>query len=271
MSWKYWILGCLFAVGLVCTWPITRAVTPSAMQGTSSNVSVLLVSLGGARGILTELLWWRINELQRQGRNAEVYPLTQLLTELDPSTPNVAVFNAWNCAYNIACTYDNPEDRWLWMKRGHAILEDGLQQYPDDSNALREMVAFWQLKFYGNIDPFQSIFHQRVAEIPMSEKVRAVLRAQGLPEDPRVPALRLYAWAHHAHFDREERFALLRLLEMTPQSDLFHKAFADAYSFALHDDRLTNYDIKNYQTLAKERLKRFPQDPYLQRILKEPL
>jgi hypothetical protein len=268
MNWKYWIVGLILIIGLACTWPMTSAAQPPSTSG-AQKTSLVLVGLGGTRGILTEVLWWRINDLQRQGRNAEVYPLTQLLTELDPTSPNVAVFNAGNCAYNIACTYDNVDDRWTWMKRGHKILAETLERYPNDKNALREMMAFWQLKFHGNIDPYQDIFHQRVAEIPLENQVRKTLEAQHLPLDPNLADLRLYAWAHHANAIQEELFALQQLLNIFHHSPIIHRAFANAYQTACRDGQLTNTEARHYQSMASERLKRFPNDPYLTAILKE--
>lgn len=271
MNWRYWTTGLLLTLGLLCSWPITRLALPPIAQNSTANISVMIVSLGGARGILSEILWWRINSLQREGRNAEIYPLTQLLTQLDPATPNIAIFHAWNCSYNIASTYSDPNDCWLWMKRGHQILEEELKRYPEDKMILREMTAFWLLKFYGNLDPNQSFYCQHVAEIPMAPELRATLRAQGLPEDTNVPALRLYAWAHRAKFSFEECFAIEQLLRMTPHSNVAHKAFADAYRFACQNQELSENEIHKYQNIARERLLRFPNDPNLKSILKETL
>jgi hypothetical protein len=264
----YWTCGLLLCIGLFFMRPITQKAYLSTTSSSPSS-SFMLVSLGGLRGILSEVLWWRINDLQRQGRNAEVYPLTQLLTELDPATTNVAVFNAWNCAYNIATSYDNPDTRWIWMKRGYTILSEALISHPNDENALREMVAFWQLKFYGNIDPYQNIFQMRVAEIPMERRVRDILRQQGLPENPHLAALRLYAWAHHAGFNRDERFAIMRLLEAFPTSPAPHQAFAEAYLVGCREQWMNASEAKPYQAIAAQRLQRFPNDPYLLSILKE--
>jgi hypothetical protein len=69
-----------------------QAVLPTV--GTDSPLlSAVFVTMGGARGILSEVLWWRISELQRQDRYAEVMPLTDLLVTLDPASPDTWVYN----------------------------------------------------------------------------------------------------------------------------------------------------------------------------------
>ena len=106
------LLGALALSGLA-----TRRALPPTMGADSPMLSTLLVALGGSRGIIAEVLWWRIGDLQRQNRYAELVPLTDLLVTLEPSSPDVWAYNAWNLAYNISVMHQDPEDRWRWVRR----------------------------------------------------------------------------------------------------------------------------------------------------------
>lgn len=268
MNWKYWVTGALLAIGLLCTWPMARSVSPTVTTAKDSKLSILLVGLGGTRGILSELLWWRINDLQRQSRFAEIYPLTQLLTELSPESPKIAAFNAWNCSYNIALSYNDFDQRWEWMKRGYKILSESVQQHPNDRNLHREIASFWQLKFYGEIDIYQDEFHAHAHEIPLLPEEQAFATAEGFPESfHTIPAVRLYYWAHRFDSIRDEAFAIRCLLETFPDSTIPHKAFANVITRACRDDLLMARDLSLYKDIARDRLQRFPNDPDLQAVL----
>ena len=106
-----------------------RAVLPTV--GTDSPMlSAVLVAMGGSRGVVSEVLWWRIADLQRQNRYAELVPLTDLLVTLDPASADTWVYNAWNLTYNISAAHNDDAEKWRWVKRGIELLERGLRAAP---------------------------------------------------------------------------------------------------------------------------------------------
>ena len=91
------------------------------------------VALGGFRGLISNLLWIRANDLQQDDKFFEAAQLADWITDLEPHFSQVWVFQAWNMAYNISVKFKDFPDRWRWVERGIALLrDDGLRYNPDD-------------------------------------------------------------------------------------------------------------------------------------------
>ncbi len=60
------------------------------------------VALGGFRGLISNALWMRANELQEEDKFFEMAQLADWITKLEPYFPQVWLFQAWNMAYNIS-------------------------------------------------------------------------------------------------------------------------------------------------------------------------
>ena len=58
-----------------------------------------LAALGGLRSIAAEVVWFRADRLQDEGRYVELAQLAHTLTFLEPHTPEVWSYAAWNLAY----------------------------------------------------------------------------------------------------------------------------------------------------------------------------
>ncbi len=69
--------------------PIQNA--PPLMRFTSET-------LGGFRGVLSTVLWMRINQMQQEGKYFEMMQLSEWITKLQPHTPRVWTDRAWNLA-----------------------------------------------------------------------------------------------------------------------------------------------------------------------------
>ena len=82
----------------------------------SSQANLVIAGLGGFRGILSEIVWFRADRLQNEGRYAEMAQIANLLTTLEPHTPEVWAYAAWNLAYNISVMMPTSEDRWRWVE-----------------------------------------------------------------------------------------------------------------------------------------------------------
>ncbi len=147
----------LLALGLACSWQSHRlarqrqAQTSGASVAASAQVppalNLVMVGLGGFRGLVAEALWFRVSRLQMEGRYLELVQLAEWITLLDPKASEGWVFNAWNLAYNISVMMNRPEDRWRWVQNGIALLRDkALVFNPRDARLYRELAWIYQHK-----------------------------------------------------------------------------------------------------------------------------
>jgi hypothetical protein len=131
------------------------------LKGAPPVLSLTTVALGGFRGLISNLLWIRANDLQDQDKYFEMVQLADWITKLEPHIPQVWVHLAWNMAYNISVKFREPTDRWRWLERGIELLrDDGLRYNPDDVLIHRELAWFYQHKMGANLDDAQWYYKQ---------------------------------------------------------------------------------------------------------------
>ena len=110
----------------------------SPLQDAPPLLAFTTVALGGFRGLISNLLWIRANDLQMDDKYFEAAQLADWITDLEPHFAQVWVFQAWNMAYNISVKFKENapgdySDRWRWVERGIDLLRDrGLRYNPDD-------------------------------------------------------------------------------------------------------------------------------------------
>ena len=111
------------------------------------------VALGGFRGLISNLLWMRAEQLQEDDKYFEMAQLSDWITKLEPHFSQVWVHEAWNMAYNISVKFKDYSDRWRWVQNGIELLRDqGLRYNPDDVLIHRELAWFFQHKMGANLD-----------------------------------------------------------------------------------------------------------------------
>ncbi|HWD92402.1 MAG TPA: hypothetical protein VG938_08635 [Verrucomicrobiae bacterium] len=111
------------------------------------------VALGGFRGLISNLLWTRANQLQEDDKFFEMAQLSDWITKLEPHFSQVWAHEAWNMAYNISVKFKDFPDRWRWVQNGIELLRDqGLRYNPDDVLIHRELAWFFQHKMGANLD-----------------------------------------------------------------------------------------------------------------------
>jgi hypothetical protein len=111
------------------------------------------VALGGFRGLISNFLWMRANDLQLDDKFFEATQLADWITQLEPTYPQVWAFQAWNMAYNISVKFKDFPDRWRWVERGIELLRDeGLRYNPNSVDIYRELAWFFQHKMGQNLD-----------------------------------------------------------------------------------------------------------------------
>jgi hypothetical protein len=137
------------ALGLTISEPLQNA--PPLLAFTT-------VALGGFRGLISNYLWIRSNDLQLDDKYFESAQLADWITDLEPHFAQVWVFQAWNMAYNISVKFKENapgdySDRWRWVERGIQLLRDqGLNYNPNEVLIFRELAWFFQHKMGQNLD-----------------------------------------------------------------------------------------------------------------------
>ena len=132
------------ALGLTRTEPLENA--PPVLAFTT-------VALGGFRGLISNLLWIRANDLQQNGKYFEMAQLADWITKLEPHFAQVWAYQAWNMAWNISVKFNDYPDRWRWVQRGIELLrDDGLRYNPNSILLHRELAWIFQNKMGANLD-----------------------------------------------------------------------------------------------------------------------
>ena len=129
-------------------------------------------ALGGLRSIAAEVVWFRADRLQEEGRYVELAQLASALALMEPHTPEVWSYAAWNLAYNVSVMMATHEDRWRWVEAGLRLLRDeGLRLNPRAAELYRELAWLFELKIGANIDDAAPLYRRKWREIV--EDVRA--------------------------------------------------------------------------------------------------
>jgi hypothetical protein len=124
------------------------------------------VALGGFRGLISNYLWMRADELQQEDKYFEAAQLASWITDLEPRLPVVWVFQAWNMAYNISVKFKENapgdySDRWRWINNGIELLRDkGLLYNPNDPLIYFQLGQFFGHKM-GQISDDANLYYKR--------------------------------------------------------------------------------------------------------------
>src|SRR2546426_17462 len=122
------------------------------------------VALGGFRGLISNALWMRANDLQDEDKFFEMAQLADWITKLEPHFVQVWLVQAWNMAYNISVKFKDFSDRWRWVERGIQLLrDDGLRYNPNEILIYRELGWFFQHKMWANLDDANMYYKQQWA------------------------------------------------------------------------------------------------------------
>ncbi|HEX9046542.1 MAG TPA: hypothetical protein VF988_05900 [Verrucomicrobiae bacterium] len=137
----------------------TLGLTRSAvLENAPPALAFTTVALGGFRGLISNFLWIRANDLQQDDKFFEAAQLAEWITKLEPTFTQVWLFQAWNMAYNISVKFKENKpgvytDRWNWLQHGIQLLRDeGLRYNPNSILIYRELGWFFQHKMGQNLD-----------------------------------------------------------------------------------------------------------------------
>ncbi len=107
----------------------------------------IVASLGGLRSVASEVVWFRAEKMQREGRYGELVQLSSILTFLEPHVPDVWLYAAWNLSYNVSVRMNDPSAKWSWIHSGIKLLRDqGLKWNPGDPDICYDLAHMFELK-----------------------------------------------------------------------------------------------------------------------------
>ena len=206
-----------------------RAVRPASAPAMTEGA---LAAFGGIRSIVAEVVWFRADRLQDEGRYVELAQLASTLSYLEPHTPEVWSYAAWNLAYNISVMMPTHEDRWRWVNAAIVLLRDkGLVLNPTESELYRELAWLFELKLGTDLDAAASVYRAKWREIVEDvarrnawEEIRMdrrvmdeVTKAYGL-SDVADPMFSAVYWAHIGRVVSKNKDDLAFLNEIIRQS-----------------------------------------------------
>ena len=138
----------------------------NSQEPPSPMADFIVACLGGFRSLAAEIIWFRADRLQNEGRYAELAQLGAWLTFLEPHTPEIWAYVAWNLSYNISIMMPTPADRWRWVESGLSLLrDDGLKLNPLSPEISREIAWLFLLKIAGETDSASPFYRDECRKI----------------------------------------------------------------------------------------------------------
>jgi hypothetical protein len=182
-----------------------------ALDNAPPMLAFTTVALGGFRGLISNMLWIRANDLQEQDKFFEMAQLADWITKLEPHFSTVWTHQAWNMAYNISVKFKQSApgeypDRWRWVKSGIELLRDEARKYnPNDVGIHQQLAWIFQHKLGASLDDANMYYKQ--------QWLRETSEALG--KDPHVD---IDSLIHPQTEDQKKRAALLtQKFKMDPQ------------------------------------------------------
>lgn len=141
-----------------------------AIESMPPAMAFTAVALGGFRGLISNALWIRLNDLQLDEKYFEMVQLSDWITKMQPHFVAVWVHQAWNLSYNISVKFPDPNDRWFWVNRGIELLRDEALKYnPNETLIYRELAWHFQHKMGANLDnahnTYKSEWYRMMTEV----------------------------------------------------------------------------------------------------------
>jgi hypothetical protein len=123
------------------------------LQNAPPLLAFTTVALGGFRGLISNFLWIRSNDLQLDDKFFEAAQLANWITDLEPHFAQVWAYQAWNMAFNISVKFKDFADRWRWLQNGIELLRDRALLYNPDTPLIYQQLAWlFQFKMGNNLD-----------------------------------------------------------------------------------------------------------------------
>jgi len=171
-------------------------------QNMPPAVAFTTVALGGFRGILADVLWMRAGSLQDEGRYFELVQLSDWIAKLQPRSPAIWAYHAWNMAYNVSALMADPAERWRWVRNGIGLLRaEGLRYNPGSPRLHQELAWLFLHKLGTDSDSAAAYYRaQWAAEVaadgaPLAPALVRQIESEFGPLDWRAPQAQVIYWA----------------------------------------------------------------------------
>ncbi|MGD9781381.1 MAG: hypothetical protein AB7V14_04415 [Kiritimatiellia bacterium] len=171
-------------------------------QNMPPGVAFTTVALGGFRGILADVLWMRAGALQDEGRYFELVQLSGWITKLQPRSPPIWAYHAWNMAYNVSALMTAPQERWRWVRNGIVLLRDeGMASNPGSARLHQELAWLFLHKLGTDSDSAAAFYREQwAAEVdagraPLDPALVRRIENEIAPLDWRTPQAYALYWA----------------------------------------------------------------------------
>ena len=171
-------------------------------QNMPPAVAFTTVALGGFRGILADVLWMRAGALQDEGRYFELVQLSDWIAKLQPRSPVIWAYHAWNMAYNLSALMAAPAEKWRWVRSGIVLLRDeGMAANPGSPRLHQELAWIFLHKLGTDYDANAEYYRaQWAAEVdagavPLDPALVRQIEADIAPLDWRTPQAQVIYWA----------------------------------------------------------------------------
>ena len=203
-------------------------------QNMPPAVAFTTVALGGFRGILADVLWMRAGTLQDEGRYFELVQLSDWIVKLQPRSPAIWAYHAWNMAYNLSALMAAPSEKWRWVHNGILLLrDDGLRANPGSPRLHQELAWLFLHKLGTDTDSFAATYRQQwAAEVeaggaPLDPARIRQIENQFGPLDWRTPQAHAIYWATEGLSFEHTEFEDLSLRRMVYQALLQRISLGD--------------------------------------------
>jgi hypothetical protein len=184
-------------------------------QNLPPSVAFTTVALGGFRGILADVLWMRAGALQEEGRTFELVQLADWISKLQPRSPPIWAYHAWNMAYNVSMLMPTPDEKWRWVRNGiHLLRDEGIRINPASPRLHQELAWTFLHKLGTDYDSAGAYYRQRWAEevdagqAPLDPALVHQVETLFAPLDWRTPQAHAIYWAtaglRHARTDFDD-------------------------------------------------------------------
>ena len=171
-------------------------------QNMPPAVAFTTVALGGFLGILADVLWMRAGTLQDEGRYFELVQLSDWIAKLQPRSPAIWAYHAWNMAYNLSALMAAPAEKWRWVRSGIVLLRDeGMAANPGSPRLHQELAWLFLHKLGTDYDADAGYYRaQWAAEVdagavPLDPALVRQIEAEIAPLDWRTPQAQVIYWA----------------------------------------------------------------------------
>ena len=171
-------------------------------QNMPPAVAFTTVALGGFRGILADVLWMRAGTLQDEGRYFELVQLSDWIAKLQPRSPAIWAYHAWNMAYNLSALMAAPAEKWRWVRNGIVLLRDeGMVANPGSARLHQELAWLFLHKLGTDYDSTAGFYRaQWAAEVDsgavsLDPALVRQIETEIAPLDWRTPQAQTIYWA----------------------------------------------------------------------------